>query len=89
MRGWVVTVVIGDTADYQWRKGNNRRDEKVITLFHPGFVAIAAEDEDLGEDESEKTTEDEEAKAGLTRKNVAFLMTYVTRKPVAGCRVAR
>ena len=61
----------------------------MITLFHPGFVAIAAEDEDLGEDESEKTTEDEEVKAGLTRKNVAFLMTYVGSLSVAGCRVAR
>ena len=62
--------------DYQWRKGNNRRDAKVITLFHPGFVAIAAEEDEVLAEDEEETDKDAVAKEGLTRKNVAFLMTY-------------
>ena len=63
--------------DSTWRKGHNRRDEKVVSLFHPGeeslWIAKPSDylqsSEGIGDGEMEHPD-------GITHQSVAFLMTF-------------
>ena len=64
--------------DSTWRKGHNRRDEKVVALFHPGeeSLMIATPSDYLKKAKEKEEDAHLERPDGITHQSVAFLMTF-------------